>query len=48
MVSAEDYERLVHRSRESKSLVEFFRESPPVGLDLDIERDRDEGRDIEL
>jgi len=31
-----------------KSLVEFFRESPLVGLELDLKRDRDTGRDIEL
>jgi len=31
-----------------KSLVEFFRESPLVGLELDLERDKDTGRDIEL
>ena len=30
------------------SLVEFFRESPLVGLDLDLERNKDTGRDIEL
>ena len=32
----------------SKSLVDFFRESPLVGLELDLERDKDTGRDIEL
>ncbi len=31
-----------------KSLVGFFRESPLVGLELDLERDKDTGRDIEL
>lgn len=31
-----------------KSLVELFAESPFKGLDLDFERDRDVGRDIEL
>jgi hypothetical protein len=30
------------------SLVQFFRESPLVGLELDLERDNDTGRDIEL
>ncbi len=48
MVSEEDYERLIQRSRQSKSLVQFFQESPLVGVELDLERDRDEGRDIEL
>ena len=31
-----------------KSLVQFFRESPLVGLELDLDRDQDAGRDIEL
>ncbi len=29
------------KSHKTKSLVEFFRESPLVGLELDLERDRD-------
>jgi len=32
----------------SESLVDFFRESPLVGLELDLERDKDTGQDIEL
>jgi Arc/MetJ-type ribon-helix-helix transcriptional regulator len=32
----------------SKSLVQFFRESPLVGLELDFERDQDPGREITL
>jgi len=28
--------------------VQFFRESPWMGLELDLERDKDTGRDIEL
>jgi hypothetical protein len=31
--------------RAPKSLVEFFRESPLVGLELDFERDKDAGRE---
>jgi hypothetical protein len=30
------------------TLVEFFRRSPLFGLDLDLERDKDTGRDVEL
>ena len=30
------------------SLLQFFRESPLVGLELEFERDRDTGRDITL
>lgn len=31
-----------------KSLVQFCRESPLVGLELEFERDRDTGRDVDL
>jgi hypothetical protein len=36
------------RKVQPESLVEFFRRSPLVGLELDLERDRDTGRDIDL
>ena len=36
-------EQLSVQSRQPKSLVRFFRESPLVGLELDFERDRDTG-----
>ena len=48
MVPVEQFDRLVHQGRKPKSLVQFFRESPLVGLELDFERDKDTGRDIEL
>jgi antitoxin Phd len=48
MISDEQYERLMVRSHQPKSIVQFFRESPLAGLDLDLERDKDTGRDIEL
>jgi len=48
MLPVEQYDQLVNRSRQPKSLVQFFRESPLVGVDLDLERDKDTGRDIEL
>ena len=48
MISDEQYEQLVGRSHQPKSIVQFFRESPLVGVELDLERDKDEGRDIEL
>jgi antitoxin Phd len=48
MMPVEQFDRLVNRSRKPKSLVQFFRESPLVGLELDFERDKDTGRDIEL
>jgi len=48
LISNEHYEELVGRSRQPKSLVQFFRESPLAGIDLDLERSRDEERPIEL
>ena len=48
MISDEQYEQLMVKSRQPKSIVQFFRESPLAGLDLDLERDQDTGRDIEL
>lgn len=48
MITDEEYEKLVVKSRQPKSLVQFFRESPLVGVDLDLERDQDLERDIEL
>jgi antitoxin Phd len=48
MISDEQYDRLLIKSRQPKSIVQFFRESPLVGVNLDLERDRDPGRDIKL
>jgi antitoxin Phd len=48
MISDEQYERLVGKAHQPKNLLQFFRESPLVGVDLDLERDKDEGRGIEL
>ena len=48
MISDEQYERLMVRKSQPKSIVQFFRESPLAGLDLDLERDQDTGRDIDL
>ena len=48
MMPVEQFDRLVARSRQPKSLVQFFRQSPLVGLELDFERDKDTGRDMEL
>lgn len=31
-----------------KSLVQFFRDSPLVGLELEFDRDKDIGRDVDL
>ena len=48
MVSEEQYERLTAKLHQPKSLVQFFRESPLMGIELDLERDKDTGRDFEL
>lgn len=48
MISDEQYQRLVGKSHQPKSIVQFFRDSPLVGIELNFERDKDEGRDIEL
>jgi antitoxin Phd len=45
IVAKEEYARL-RKSR--PSLVEFFRSSPLVGVDLDLERDRSRPRELEL
>ena len=36
------------KNRQPKSLVQFFRESPFVGMEMEFERSKDTGRDIEL
>ncbi|MGA8764304.1 MAG: type II toxin-antitoxin system Phd/YefM family antitoxin [Candidatus Sulfotelmatobacter sp.] len=48
MVAEEQYARLVGKSHQPKNLVQFFRQSPLVGVELDLERDRDPGHDIDL
>jgi antitoxin Phd len=48
MIADEHYERLLGKAKQPKSLLQFFRRSPLVGLELNFERDRDEGRDIDL
>jgi prevent-host-death family protein len=48
MISDEQYDRLMVKSHQPKSIVQFFRESPLVGVNLDLERDKDTGRDIEV
>jgi len=48
MISDEQYVQLVGKSHQAKNLVQFFRESPLVGVVLDLERNQDTGRDLEL
>jgi antitoxin Phd len=48
MISDEQYGRLMVKSRRPRSIVQFFRESPLVGVHLDLERDKDRGRRVKL
>jgi prevent-host-death family protein len=48
MLAEEQFDQLMGKSRLPKSLVEFFRQSPLKGMDLDLTRDRDPGRDVDL
>ena len=45
IISKEEYGRL---KKSQSSLSEFFRQSPLVGVELDLERDRTYPRDVEL
>jgi hypothetical protein len=44
----ENAAKTTEKPEANKSFVEFLRESPLVGLELNLERDKDTGRDIEL
>jgi antitoxin Phd len=44
----EQYRKLTRQSRQPASLVQFFAQSPLADVDLNLERDRDYGRGIEL
>jgi antitoxin Phd len=48
VISAEQYDQLVGESHQPRSLVQFFRDSPLVGVELDLERKKDTGSDLEL
>ena len=48
VLRAEDFERLSTRSRQPKSLVQFFAQSPLAGVAIDLERKPDYGRKVEL
>ena len=48
MLPVEQFEELSRKPERRKSLVEFFRESPLVGLELDFERDKSPGRDVKF
>ena len=48
ILPAEDFERLSARSRQPKSLVQFFADSPLAEMAIDLERKPDYGRTVEL
>jgi prevent-host-death family protein len=48
ILPAEEFERLTARQRQPETLLEFFQQSPLRGVNLNLERDPDVGRDIEL
>jgi len=48
VLPAEDYERLTARAQQPRSLLKFFAESPLSGSGLDLERQPDYGRKVEL
>jgi antitoxin Phd len=48
IVPAEEFERLTGRTRQPRSLVDFFAESPLADADLNLKRKPDYGRKITL
>jgi len=48
VVPAEQFEQLTRRTRQPRSLVEFFARSPLAGAGLDLERKPDYGRTVDL
>lgn len=48
VLRAEEFERLTARSKQPGSLVEFFAKSPLAKVNLDLEREPDYGRPVEL
>jgi len=48
ILPAEEFERLMERTRQPKSLVKFFAESPLVGSGINLDRQRDYGRKVDL
>jgi antitoxin Phd len=48
IVPAEEFERLMARTRQPSSLVRFFAESPLAQAELNLDRKPDYGRKVEL
>jgi len=48
VLPVEQFRKLTRRSQQPASLAQFFAQSPLAGIDLNLERERDYGRKIEL
>ena len=48
ILPAEEFERLTERTRQPRSLVKFFAESPLAGSGINLERKPDYGRKVDL
>jgi prevent-host-death family protein len=48
ILPAEQFERLTARAKQPESLVDFFAKSPLAKANLDLEREPDYGREIDL
>jgi prevent-host-death family protein len=48
VLTAEEFERLQARSRQPRSLVQFFAESPLAGVRINLKRKPDYGRTVKL
>jgi antitoxin Phd len=48
ILPAEEFELLTQRSRQPRSLVKFFADSPLVGSGINLKRKADYGRKVEL
>jgi antitoxin Phd len=48
VLASEEFERLTRRTKQSGSLVEFFANSPLAGLELNLDREPDFGRPVDL
>jgi len=48
VVPAEEFERLTKLQQQPKDIVDFFRSSPLMDSGIDLEREEDYGREIDL
>lgn len=48
MLPAEDFDALTARAKQPKSFVQFMRESPLMGSGINLEREEDYGREVDL